>query len=246
MPTLTERRRLRREAPMAYRMQRQVRPSLLRAYTWRALQGAARTLPILDEVGLTCLDLPLRHLRRDLDGLTVLHVTDLHLTEGGHPAAAIVPLLAGHRWDLTVYTGDLADDEAGCRALAPLLEALRPREGAFAVLGNHDHYRYRHTTGEGPCPNDLRPLLSTLDAGRGYQRRSRALQLPARGHPHHPARARGRASGGIARHSRCGSYLPMDPPFTRLVADLPATVPFVGPEALERRTGRPFRLRLGA
>src|SRR5437763_4674376 len=166
MSTLAERRRLRREAPMAYRMHRQERPSLLRAYAWRALQGAARTFPVLDVVGLTCLDLPLRHLRRDLDGLTVLHVTDLHLTEGGHPAAAIVPLLAGHRWDLTVYTGDLADDEAGCRALAPLLEALCPREAAFAVLGNHDHYRYPHTTGEGPCPNDLRPLLSTLDGGR--------------------------------------------------------------------------------
>ena len=166
MSTLAERRRLRREAPMAYRMHRQERPSLLRAYTWRALQGAARTLPTLDVVGLTCLELPLRHLRRDLDGLTILHVTDLHLTEGGHPAAAIVPLLAGHCWDLTVYTGDLADDEAGCRALAPLLEALSPREAAFAVLGNHDHYRYRHTTGEGPRPNDLRPLLSTLDAGR--------------------------------------------------------------------------------
>ena len=38
----------------------------------------------------------------------------------------------------------------------------------------------------------------------------------------------------------------MDPPLVRLVADLPATVPFVGPEALERRTGRPFQLRLGA
>jgi histidinol-phosphate aminotransferase len=38
----------------------------------------------------------------------------------------------------------------------------------------------------------------------------------------------------------------MDPPFTRLVADLPATVPFVGPEALERRSGRAFQLRLGA
>ena len=38
----------------------------------------------------------------------------------------------------------------------------------------------------------------------------------------------------------------MNPPLVRLVADLPATVPFVGPEALERRSGRPFQLRLGA
>ncbi|MBD8064241.1 pyridoxal phosphate-dependent aminotransferase [Devosia sp. PTR5] len=36
------------------------------------------------------------------------------------------------------------------------------------------------------------------------------------------------------------------PPFTALVADLPATVPFVGPEALERQWGRPVQARLGA
>lgn len=35
-------------------------------------------------------------------------------------------------------------------------------------------------------------------------------------------------------------------PFTKIVRDLPATVPFVGPEALERQTGRPFALRIGA
>lgn len=35
-------------------------------------------------------------------------------------------------------------------------------------------------------------------------------------------------------------------PVTRLVAELPATVPFVGPEALERQSGRAFTLRLGA
>jgi histidinol-phosphate aminotransferase len=34
--------------------------------------------------------------------------------------------------------------------------------------------------------------------------------------------------------------------FTRIIESLPATVPFVAPEALERRTGRPIRLRLGA
>lgn len=37
-----------------------------------------------------------------------------------------------------------------------------------------------------------------------------------------------------------------DPRYTPLVAALPATVPFVGPEALERRLGRPFAARLGA
>ena len=36
------------------------------------------------------------------------------------------------------------------------------------------------------------------------------------------------------------------PPFTRIVQNLPATVPFVPPEALERRNGRPLRVRVGA
>lgn len=35
-------------------------------------------------------------------------------------------------------------------------------------------------------------------------------------------------------------------PFTRLVAGLPATIPFVAPEALVRQSGRPLALRLGA
>ncbi|OIP84280.1 MAG: histidinol-phosphate aminotransferase [Rhodobacterales bacterium CG2_30_65_12] len=36
------------------------------------------------------------------------------------------------------------------------------------------------------------------------------------------------------------------PRYTPLVASLPATVPFVGPEAMERARGQPFRARLGA
>lgn len=36
------------------------------------------------------------------------------------------------------------------------------------------------------------------------------------------------------------------PPTTSLVRSLPATVPFVGPEAQERTRGRPFRARIGA
>ncbi len=35
-------------------------------------------------------------------------------------------------------------------------------------------------------------------------------------------------------------------PFTALVRSLPATVPFVGPEAIERQRGRTFAARIGA
>ena len=35
-------------------------------------------------------------------------------------------------------------------------------------------------------------------------------------------------------------------PFTPLIDSLPSTVPFVGPETLERRMGTTFRTRIGA
>src|SRR5438046_8712034 len=38
----------------------------------------------------------------------------------------------------------------------------------------------------------------------------------------------------------------MNLPFTPLVETLPSTVPFVGPETMERRTGQKFRARIGA
>jgi histidinol-phosphate aminotransferase len=40
--------------------------------------------------------------------------------------------------------------------------------------------------------------------------------------------------------------MPSHPPFNPVIAALPHVVPFVGPEALERARGRPFRARLGA
>ncbi len=149
---------------MAARLRKQqARPSLLRAYAWRALQNAARSLPVPD-LGITNLELTLPHLPRHLDGLTILHVTDLHLTWGDHPALTLPELLADVQCDLTVYTGDMVEDEAGLDALPPLLQAMRPRTAAFAVLGNHDHYHYRHETGEGPLAADIGPLLETLAA----------------------------------------------------------------------------------
>ncbi len=38
----------------------------------------------------------------------------------------------------------------------------------------------------------------------------------------------------------------MTPPYSKVLSKVPAMTPFVGPEAIERRRGRPFRLRLGA
>ena len=68
----------------------------------------------------------------------------------------------------------------------------------------------------------------------------------------HESGARGSArwppfSDQSAGHSRQDdAAAPGAPPFTGLVAGLDAANPFVGPEALERGTGRRFRVRVGA
>src|SRR6218665_2988587 len=42
------------------------------------------------------------------------------------------------------------------------------------------------------------------------------------------------------------SFTPPRPLLTPIAQSLPSTIPFVGPEAIERRTGLPIRARLGA
>ena len=74
------------------------------------------------------------------DGLTLMHLTDLHLA--GVPDRAfyerVMDRCAAEPPDLLVITGDLADTDDHIRWLIPVLGRLRWKEAAFAVLGNHD------------------------------------------------------------------------------------------------------------
>src|SRR5690242_21378953 len=49
-----------------------------------------------------------------------------------------------------------------------------------------------------------------------------------------------------ASNASTGAAVTSPPRYSRLVAALPAVVPFVPPEALERRIGAELRLRIGA
>jgi len=77
------------------------------------------------------------------DGLTLLHLTDLHLT--GTPDRtfyefALDRCMANGAPDILAITGDLVDTDANHRWLLPLLSRLRWNEAAFAILGNHDYW----------------------------------------------------------------------------------------------------------
>ena len=76
------------------------------------------------------------------DGLTVLHLSDIHLC--GVPSRDYFRFLmdrcADWEPDLVALTGDLVDSTHHYRWLLPLLGRLRWRVAALAILGNHDYY----------------------------------------------------------------------------------------------------------
>jgi uncharacterized protein len=111
--------------------------------------------------------------------LTVLHLSDLHMTAADTRRLAFLERLAAEPVDLVVLTGDMLGEPAG---LDPVLEALgrfRPRVGAVAVLGSNDYFAPRFLNPlayfAGPSsrrrrsapPNPWRELVQGLEA-RGW------------------------------------------------------------------------------
>jgi predicted MPP superfamily phosphohydrolase len=74
------------------------------------------------------------------DGLSLLHLSDLHFTTGFHRNYFERMADAAASWpsDLVLFTGDLVDDDAALDWIEPVLSRVRGRLGAFSILGNHD------------------------------------------------------------------------------------------------------------
>jgi uncharacterized protein len=76
------------------------------------------------------------------DGLTILHLSDLHLH--GTPDRAFFEQVMDEcgRWDpdIVALTGDVVDSYRHHRWILPLLGRLRWRIAAFAIVGNHDFW----------------------------------------------------------------------------------------------------------
>jgi predicted MPP superfamily phosphohydrolase len=86
----------------------------------------------------------LERLPRSLDGLTIAHLSDLHLGPylGASDLASAVEVVQRLAPQLVVISGDFVS-RGGLWQRQEMLEplaALRPPLGAYAVLGNHDHW----------------------------------------------------------------------------------------------------------
>jgi predicted MPP superfamily phosphohydrolase len=78
------------------------------------------------------------------DGLTILHLSDLHFC--GTPDRTFYRYVLEYSLkdgppDLVALTGDVVDSKMHHRWVLPLLGRVRGKEGQYAILGNHDHYR---------------------------------------------------------------------------------------------------------
>ena len=85
--------------------------------------------------------LPLRDLPRDLDGMTIAQVSDMHVGRftSGRVLREMVGAVNDLRTDLVLLTGDLINDaledlDAGLE----LVRALQGRFGSYLIEGNHD------------------------------------------------------------------------------------------------------------
>jgi hypothetical protein len=96
------------------------------------------------------------------DGLTILHLSDLHCrADSGTQARKLARLrrvLAGQQYDLVALTGDLIHDAPGLPVALALVEDLRPRLGGFSCPGNHDYWESSIWGILGRRPADVSPM----------------------------------------------------------------------------------------
>jgi uncharacterized protein len=107
---------------------------------------------------LTTQVLSIDDLPGQLDGLRLLHVTDLHVHDGSGPSAWLPDIASALSYDLTLYTGDFIDGDEDIAPLTALLSAMPDRAPSYAVLGNHDYW----SLSDEPKPNDAAGLERAL------------------------------------------------------------------------------------
>jgi predicted MPP superfamily phosphohydrolase len=87
-------------------------------------------------------DLPLPHLPQSMDGLSIAHVSDLHIARHRPRHRRIVQTLCDHRPDMVIFTGDYitrpGEEAVALDVMRRITADLRPPRGMFGVFGNHD------------------------------------------------------------------------------------------------------------
>jgi uncharacterized protein len=100
-------------------------------------------------------DVPVAGLPPELDGLTILHLSDFH---AGNPSLNLrtmrmaVSFGVEQQPDMVVVTGDIVTHPRGQRAVLEQLARLDPPLGMYGSLGNHDTGATRDPFSQGVVP----------------------------------------------------------------------------------------------
>ena len=128
-------------------------------------------------VRLRTLDVALRDLPPELDGLRVAHLSDFHLGTPSRGARAVeraVDWVEERRPDLVVITGDLLTHPRGEPRLRELVARL-PR--CYAVLGNHDFGDARDPLAKPSHLEELAPSRLLRDEAETIEIAGRSVQI---------------------------------------------------------------------
>jgi predicted MPP superfamily phosphohydrolase len=110
------------------------------AQPWR---GPWLQLGSIDRFEWNRYELPIAALPPALEGLRMLHLTDIHMKSSWYPAMdELLRRMQHDPPDLLFITGDFVENKYDARAALPLVErfidGLRSRFGIYATTGNHD------------------------------------------------------------------------------------------------------------
>ena len=145
------------------------------------------------------LRLTLERLPKELDGLSIAHLSDLHFTGriGIEFFEEVVHQTAALRADLIVITGDVLDEIEYLDWFDRTLSKLSAPLGIYFVLGNHDQF-----TGEAPRLRRALETVGMIDLGSRWKR----LERQAAGKSSWPATScrgsRRRPTWNVARRDR--------------------------------------------
>ncbi|HZB47430.1 MAG TPA: metallophosphoesterase [Pyrinomonadaceae bacterium] len=119
------------------------RPTPLRSLTAGLVQVARAAFAEPYALSVEHVSVDLRRLPRALDGLKIVHLSDIHHSPftGREQVERAVEVANSLQPDIIALTGDYVSHEREyVQPCADLLGKLRARRGVYAVLGNHDNW----------------------------------------------------------------------------------------------------------
>lgn len=128
-------------------------------------------------VKLSVVEAPIRGLPKELEGLRIAHLGDLHLGVPSRSRRAIeraVEWIAERKPDLVLVSGDLLSRPRGEKELRRLLARL---ENCFVVLGNHDFALSRDPFALPSAVSDLQPATLLFDEAQTLTIAGRNVQI---------------------------------------------------------------------